>query len=230
MSVIDCVFMKSIHLKIIHRNRLFRECLVSVLSDVERFRVTEADHNADDCLTSLALEQPDIVLIDLSLPERQAVQLTTHIREHLDQVKIIVLGHAKSEEENLLDCIAAGAHGCVLEESSLQELETAVKDVTSGKTFCSPEIVQSMFSKLAQTARQSHWRERVERVDLTPRELEVVQLIAKRLSNKHIAKELSLSLYTVKNHVHNIIEKLQVEDRFEAVEQARQRRWLRKTE
>jgi len=79
-------------------------------------------------------------------------------------------------------------------------------------------------------ANQEHFairRKRVERVELTPRELEIVHLIAERLSNKEIAKRLCVSLYTVKNHVHNIVEKLQVKNRFEAVEYAHQRRWLK---
>ncbi len=219
---------RAIHLRIIHRNRLFRECLASVLSDGQRLEVRDIDHAEPGFLEALTKQPPDVVLIDLNLPDQLAPELTQHIREHLDRSKVILLAYA-NEQDNLVECIAAGAHGCVLEESSLSHLRVAVEKVVGGETFCSPEIVHSMFNRLAQTARDSYWHERPKAIELTPRELEVVHLIAERLSNKQIAQRLSLSLYTVKNHVHNIVEKLQVGDRFEAVEYARRRRWLQRS-
>ena len=224
----------AIDLKILHRNRLFSECLVSVLSEGDRFQVSHVDHTGSDYLRAIEERPPDVVLIDLDLPEQLSVVLTGHIRERLPQAKIILLAHAKAlqahgdAEDKLLECLAAGADGCVLEESSLRELQAAVEKVVAGDKFYSPEIVPSMCDRLVQAARGASWRQRVKSVDLTPRELEVVSLIAEDLSNKQIARRLSLSLYTVKNHVHNIVEKLQVDNRFKAVEYARQRGWLEK--
>jgi DNA-binding NarL/FixJ family response regulator len=138
-----------------------------------------------------------------------------------------LLSHGDAEDR-LVECLAAGADGCVLEESSLQELQTAIRKVVGGERFYAPEIMSSVCHRLVQAARGASWHERTKSVDLTPRELEVVNLIAEGLSNKQIARRLSLSLYTVKNHVHNIVEKLQVENRFKAVEYARRRGWLEK--
>jgi len=216
----------TIRLAVIHQSRLLRECMVSVLTGGRGLEVTSGDPNSDDLLESLAQGQPHVVLIDLSLPGRGAVHLTQEFARRLQGAKIVLLARSGSHE-NLLECIAAGAHGCVLEETSLDELQAAVERVLRGEMFCSPEIVQSMFTQLAQVARDSAWRERVSCVSLTARELEILHLIADRLSNKEIAKRLCLSLHTVKNHVHNIVEKLHVEDRHGAVEYARQHRWLR---
>ena len=219
---------RAICLGIIHRNRLIRECLASVLSAEERFRVVDIGRGGSEYLRIVQEERPDVVLIDLGLPEQLPVELTQQVREHAESTKVILLVPG-SGQENLAECIAAGAHGCVLEETSLDGLQDAIERVVRGEMFCSPEIVHSMFQKLAQTARVSDWRERIKSVNLTPRELEIVHLIDDGLSNKQIARKLSLSLYTVKNHVHNIIEKLQVEDRQQAVQYARQHKWLRKS-
>jgi DNA-binding NarL/FixJ family response regulator len=217
---------RPIRLKIIHRNRLFRECLESVLAEDQRFDVQSVDHTDGVEMETLDQEECDVFLIDLNLPGELAVDLTQRIRRRLDGAKLLLLAYASSQQ-CLVECIAAGAHGCILETSSLEELEIAIEKVYHGETFCSQEIVQTMFDRLAQTAASAPWQCRAESVALTPREFEVVSLISDRLSNKEIARRLSLSVYTVKNHVHNIVEKLQVEDRHEAVEYARQQRWLK---
>ncbi len=218
---------RPVNLKILHRNRLFRECLESVLAEDQRFDVQSIDHTDPDLLDTFDQGESDVFLIDLNLPDGLAVELTRRIRQRIERAKLLLLAYASSQD-SLVECIAAGAHGCILETSSLDELDVAIEKVMHGETFCSQEIVQTMFDRLAQTAQDAPWRRRAESVDLTSRELEVVELISERLSNKEIAKKLSLSVYTVKNHVHSIIEKLDVEDRHEAVEYAEQRQWLRK--
>jgi DNA-binding NarL/FixJ family response regulator len=217
-----------IRLKIVHRNRIFRDCLATVLSGDDRFQIAPVDHTDGDEVAAIAQQRPDVVLIDLNLPEQFALELTHHIREHVPSAKVILLTHANSEED-LVECFEAGAQGCVLEESSLDDLRTAIETVAAGEVFCSPKMVHSMFSHLARSAREAYHRERSKPIDLTPRELEVLRLIEEDLANKQIARRLSISLYTVKNHVHNIVEKLKVSDRYEAVEYARRRRWLRKS-
>lgn len=214
------------HLRIFHRNRLFRECLASVLSEVEEFDAADVDHADAGAVRVAERRCPDVVLIDLHLPRRGAIELTRRFRQASKPTKVILLGRADLDE-NLVECVAAGAHACVLEDASLQNLQGAIEKVVAGETFCSPEIVHTMFRRLAQTARGSRWSQRIESVDLTPRELEIVHLIADGLGNKQIARRLSLSIYTVKNHVHNIVEKLHVQNRFEAVQFADRQGWLK---
>jgi DNA-binding NarL/FixJ family response regulator len=226
--------MRTIHLAVIHRNRIFRECLASVLSEGGRFQLAVVDHGDPNCLKSIEEQRPDTILIDLNLPEQLAVGLTQQIRERVPRAKVILLAQSHAllshgdAEDRLVECLAAGAHGCVLEESSLKELQAAIQKVVEGEKFYSSEIISSMCHRLVESTRASSWRERVKSVRLTPRELQVVSLIADGLSNKQIARRLSLSLFTVKNHVHNVVEKLQVENRLKAVEYARQRGWLEK--
>ena len=125
--------------------------------------------------------------------------------------------------------MAAGVQACVLERSSLLELRAAIESVVAGDTFCSTEFGKLMFSEVAKLGRAFTWQQPPGAASsnrLTTREQEVLELIAERKCNKEIAKALSVSLYTVKNHVHNILEKLQVEDRVAAVAAARQENLL----
>lgn len=214
------------HLTIYHRNRLFRECLRSALSIIAEFEVSEADHESADYLDLLLDRGPSVVLVDLSLPDRRAIEITQFTRDKLPQARIISLVPAHAQER-VVDSIAAGSHGCVLEEASMQELEAAIERVVAGESFCSPRIVESMFNQLAQLGQQEASRnDDSSNVDLTPRELEVLELVAQDNTNKQIAERLSVSIYTVKNHVHNILNKLDVENRNQAVDHARQRQWF----
>jgi DNA-binding NarL/FixJ family response regulator len=215
----------AICVKIVHRNRIFRECLARVLSAEGHFLVGQVDHTAADYLNAILLDPPQVILVDLNLPDQLALSLTQHLRDRVPCVRVVLLTHSSSHDD-LVECFAAGAHGGVLEESSLQDLREAIEKVASGEAFCSPGMVHSMFRRLAQAAQGNYRHDPGHAAQLTPRELEIVRLISEHLSNKQIARRLSVSLYTVKNHVHNIVEKLQVTGRYEAVDYARKQRWL----
>ncbi|MCR4415889.1 MAG: response regulator transcription factor [Thermoguttaceae bacterium] len=214
-----------VRVQVVHQSRLLRECLVSALSDGKHFEAVASEPALDDALRVFEASVPHTVLVDLHLPTREVLELIGQLKRASPRCKLILMARAASHE-SLLDCIAAGAHGCILEGASLEDLQSAIRRVLQGELFCSPEIVHSMFEQLAQARHRPLWADRVESVALTTRELEILDLIAQHLSNKQIARKLNISLYTVKNHVHNIVEKLRVEGRFQAVEYARQRHWL----
>lgn len=204
---------------------LFRECLASMLYKLGRFHVT---HHTGDLRQALAKVQelrPDLLVIDLNEPGEGEIELVRGTRRDCPDVRIVVLGQCNAETE-ILRCIEAGAGACVSKESSLEELCGVLKRVLDGEAVYSPQIAYSMFARLAELSRERARSERIEALELTPREMEILQLIAEGLSNRAIAEQLSLSVYTVKNHVHHILDKLQVQDRREAVEHAYARHWL----
>lgn len=208
-------------LLVFHRNCLFRDCLANYLSTNCGYDAQSADHMQNDPVGELIRNPVDLLLLDLNLPGNMTVEIARAINQAGVPTKIIVL--APDDHQRIVDCIAAGVHGCVLERSPLAELNTAITKVRKGEMFCSPEIVSRMFTELARFAQSPH-REppKPKGRRLTSREREVLDLLGKRKSNKQIASELNVSLYTVKNHVHNILEKLNVGSRVEAVERARQ--------
>lgn len=213
-------------LALLHRSLLFRQCLKTVFEKQFSFDTVEVDATAEHLIRALSkCGDCCVVLVDISLPDGQSKQHIQAIREASDRAKVIALVPL-SARDRVLESIAAGAHGCVLEEASLDELIEAIRAVSRGDTYCSNQIVGSLFRQVGKLAKFGTPQEALDATRLTPRELEILEFLSKRLSNKEIARKLSVSVFTVKNHVHNILEKLEVETRLEAVEQARQRSWI----
>jgi RNA polymerase sigma factor (sigma-70 family) len=215
-----------IALNIFHRNRLFRDCLATVLSGSKHnIDALSLDHDSQESWSQTPDGRAQVALVDMQLPNDAAVPLIQVLTGEGRKQKVLVLV-AVDDHESIVNCVAAGAQGCVLEEASLEELKVAIERVVAGEAFCSQQLVSSMFQQLAELSPDSITTQRAVDVNLTPRERQILQLMADKMTNQEIADELSLSLYTVKNHVHNILEKLQVDDRFDAIEHARQRRLL----
>lgn len=208
-------------LLVFHRNRLFRDCLADYLRTSCGYDAQSIDHTQSDPVAELLRAPVDVLLLDLELPGNMTVEIARAIQHAQLATKMIIL--VPEDHERIVDCIAAGIHGCVLERSHLADLNAAITKVRKGEMFCSPDIVAAMFSEIAQFARTPPGEPPKSKTRrLTGREQEVLNLLGKRKSNKQIASELNVSLFTVKNHVHNILEKLNVGSRVDAVERARQ--------
>jgi DNA-binding NarL/FixJ family response regulator len=200
--------------------------LAAVLSDSEQYEVIEFDWVSDDRLERIERFPSQLWLIDFDLPEKLAVELVEQIRVQVDDAKVILLVSG-DEEELIADWANSGANGWVLPDSPLDELKTAIDVVRRDGSYCPPRVAHSVFAQLGKLARHHRLTEQIEPSELTLRELEVLRLIAEQnLSNKQIAKKLSVSVYTVKNHVHHILEKLSVQNRHDAAKHAVQQRWL----
>jgi RNA polymerase sigma factor (sigma-70 family) len=154
----------------------------------------------------------DVVLIDAAADKQGAIKTTWKIKRELPDVKVVILGLAQNEKA-ILDFIEAGANGYVLKESPLSELLGVITAVNNKEMPCSPAVVASVFLRLSQLSRENRRRQIPLQTKLTQREQEILRLVAADLGNKEIAQQLNLSLSTVKNHVHNILKKLQVHHR-----------------
>jgi DNA-binding NarL/FixJ family response regulator len=156
--------------------------------------------------------QPDLVLMDLKMPLMNGIQATRLIKEQFPHIKILVLTTYDADEW-VFDAIRAGAEGYLLKDSSREELLKAILDVMAGKTAVDPAVAGTLFQHVRQniTPTDSKLTE-----ELSERELEILKLIAKGLSNRAIADALFLSEGTVRNYVSSILAKLQVEDRTQA--------------
>ena len=216
--------MQSIRVFIVDDNRLFREGLVSMLNDHDDFLVTGSAANGNVALAEIEKTKPDIALIDIGMPEKDGIEVTQALHNDLPDVKVIILGMPDLSDE-IMTCIEAGASGYVLKESSFDHLVETIRLAYRGETFCSPKMAASLFSRVAELVADKSPKESVK---LTPREIEVISKIAEGLSNKEIAQNLSIETQTVKNHIHNILDKLQLHNRLEAVVYARERDLLKK--
>jgi DNA-binding NarL/FixJ family response regulator len=207
---------KPIHLAIINEDRLLRDCLASVLTEDKGFKVTclPAEHLL--ALVPAGTEGPDVVLIDSGLTCYNALELTAHASLKFPRAKLVISGLEKAEE-SFLRFLEAGASGYLLRGESLEDLTAVVRLVHRGESVCSPRAAFSVFSRVAELAHDHFARQGAETSRLTSREMEILEFMAGGLSNKQIAARLDKSLYTVKNHVHNILGKLQTHDRQDAI-------------
>jgi NarL family two-component system response regulator LiaR len=160
----------------------------------------------------VAKEKPDLVLMDLKMPIMNGVEATRQIRAKYPGVKILVLT-TYDDDEWVFDAIQAGASGYLLKDTPRDEVIKAVKGTVSGKTYVDPSVAGKVLEQVS-----SHQTQPTTLITgkLTEREIEVLRLIAKGLSNKDISGQLFLSEGTVRNHVSAILAKLGVSDRTQA--------------
>jgi DNA-binding NarL/FixJ family response regulator len=162
----------------------------------------------------------DLLLIDASLPDMMAFRLVQNLRT-ADRAPRTILLISAAAPDLIESCLQAGADGCVLDNDTLDDLRQAIENVLAGRSYCSPQVAHRLFTQIGGIAQPNRWSTRGRDCPLTPREVEILRLVAHRnLSNKQIARELRRSIYTVKNHMHSIFEKLSVEDRQTAVRHA----------
>jgi len=163
---------------------------------------------------------PDVVLMDIRMPKITGIEACRATKEVAPSAKIVMLT-ISDEEEDLFEAIRAGASGYLLKDIPLDEVAEAVRAVHGGQSLINPSMAGKLLSEFATLARRdAEEEERVQHVaapKLTDREMEVLKLVARGMNNRDIAKELFISENTVKNHVRNILEKLQIHSRMEAV-------------
>ncbi len=207
---------EGIRVVIVDDHALFRRGLDLVLSEEPDIKVVgeaadgiEAVHRAEEMA-------PDVVVMDVRMPRSTGIEAARRIRERLPDTKVIMLTVSDSEED-LYAAVKAGASGYLLKEISIEELADAVRAVARGHSLISPSMASKLLSEFNALVQQAEERNRSLLPSLTDRELDVLKLVAKGLSNREISEELYISENTVKNHVRNILEKLHLHSRMEAV-------------
>ena len=215
---------ESIRVFIADDNRLLREGLVSMLEEQKDFVVVGTAASGQMALEQIKELRPEVALMDIGMPDKDGIEVTRALHKDLPEVKVIILGMPDLTDE-IMACIEAGAVGYVLKEASFDHLIETIRLAKRGESFCSPRMAASLFSRVAELAGEKIPKSSIK---LTPREVEIINKIAEGLSNKEIAQRFSIEAQTVKNHVHNILDKLQLHNRLEAVQYARERNLLKK--
>lgn len=204
-----------------HRQRLFRECLSQVFTKSHNYRVMSFDGWGTPCENASA--RAAVCLVDAAL-EQEAVRVIRQIKQAGDAHVILLLPNQR--DESLLECLSLGVHGCVLEEASFEELSEAVIKTREGHYYVPATLVSDLFPRLAElsTSRTTAFPQADH--ELTRREREILNYVSQGMSNRQISEKLDISVYTVKNHVHNLLEKMRVDNRHQAVAEARQKGWI----
>jgi DNA-binding NarL/FixJ family response regulator len=201
---------------VVDDHALFRRGLQMVLGSESDIEVVGEASDGAEAVKVAAEMTPDIVLMDVRMPKRGGIDATAAIKAAVPTTKIIMLT-ISDEEADLYDAIKAGAMGYLLKEISIEEVASAVRAVYNGQSLISPSMASKLLTEFATMVRKDDARQQVPTPRLTDREMEVLKLVAKGMNNRDIAKRLFISENTVKNHIRNILEKLQLHSRMEAV-------------
>lgn len=206
-----------IRIFIVHPSRLICSLIVSVLSDEKDVHIVGYATETENALDRIDERFCNMVLVAAILPDEGALRLTEAIAEKSSAIKVMVIGVPESEDV-ILQYVIAGASGYVLQDVPVEHLLDNVRAVHDEKAIVSPELAFTLMSRVTELARISAQTELNPEAweQLTPRELEVLQLIGKGKTNQEIADLLFIEVGTVKNHVHNILKKLEVSSREEA--------------
>jgi DNA-binding NarL/FixJ family response regulator len=199
---------------------LFRRGLEMVLESEADIEVVAEANNGAEAIAMATEYVPDLVLMDVRMPASGGVnggiEATQAIKDAVPNTKILMLT-ISDEEEDLYDAIKAGASGYLLKEISIEEVADAIRSVHAGQSLISPSMASKLLTEFATMAKKDEEKQQMPAPRLTDREMEVLTLVAQGLNNRDIAKELFISENTVKNHVRNILEKLHLHSRMEAV-------------
>jgi DNA-binding NarL/FixJ family response regulator len=201
---------------IVDDHALFRRGLQMVLEGETDIDVVGEASDGQEAIERAENTTPDVVLMDVRMPKRSGIEATRTIKDTLPSTKILMLT-ISDEEVDLYEAIKAGASGYLLKEISIEEVADAVRAVHAGQSLISPSMASKLLNEFAAMVKRRDERAQVPGPRLTNRELEVLKLVAKGLNNRDIGQELFISENTVKNHVRNILEKLHLHSRMEAV-------------
>lgn len=202
--------MKAINVMIADDHSMIREGLKQLLELDGDFKVIAEACGGEDCLNKLAVQIPDILLLDINMPNLNGLEVLQKIRSENIKIKVLVLT-VHNEVEYLLKAVDIGVNGYLLKDSGSAELKKAIISVMNGEDYIQPSLIPVLNSKMID---RNHDNALIE--ELTRRELQVLKLLAVGKYNKEVAEELEISERTVKNHVSNIFKKIHVTDRTQA--------------
>jgi DNA-binding NarL/FixJ family response regulator len=205
-----------IRLLIADDHELFRRGLRMVLEDEDDIEVIGEAGDGEVAVELAREHAPDVVVMDVRMPGLTGIEAARRVKEEEPGTKILMLT-ISDEEDDLYEAIKAGANGYLLKEISIDEISHAVRSVHSGQSLISPSMASKLLDEFAAMIKKEEEKEEVPAPRLTPREMEVLEHVAQGMNNREIAKALFISENTVKNHVRNILEKLHLHSRMEAV-------------
>jgi DNA-binding NarL/FixJ family response regulator len=203
---------------VVDEYRILCDAVAQAIARQENYQVDTLSYNAEVVKQAKKL-QPDVLVLNAFYQKDRVLNIIRSLSLENPSIKIVIMG-VLDNGRDILDFVEAGAAGYVHYTSSLENLLTTIDLVISNKTMCSPDVAYSLFSRLAELSVRVKPNGANGKTHLTSREMDVIDLIAEGRCNKEIANELLISISTVKNHVHNILEKLNLQRRLDIAKYA----------
>lgn len=228
--------LEKIRVVIVDDHQLFREGLKRIINLEDEMEVIAEFSDGNGIIDNYPSIEPDVILMDINMPKISGVEATKEVKQLYPDAKIMILS-IHDDEGYVFETLRAGASGYLLKDMEAETLITAIKAVANGNAYIHPEITGKVIDEYRRLSSKEYngnsslepifftkaidWHE-----VLTNREIEVLQLMAEGNSNRSIGEKLFISEKTVKNHVSNILQKMDVEDRTQAVITAVKNGWV----
>lgn len=215
---------------LIDDHKLFREGIKRILEFEDDFQVVAEGNDGSEAVELIEQNRPDVVIMDINMPDVNGVEATKNLIDRFPDTKVIILS-IHDDESYVTHALKTGALGYMLKEMDTDELVNAIKIVSDGGSYVHPKVTHNLLKDYHRlSSREGEGFERVEYRKplhlLTRRECEVLQLMTDGKSNRSISETLYISEKTVKNHVSNILQKMNVNDRTQAVVTAIKNGWV----
>ncbi|HTK82617.1 MAG TPA: response regulator transcription factor [Bacteroidota bacterium] len=211
--------MKQIRLLVIEDNRLLRDGILNMLKGHRDIKVVAATGDSGNSILKIHELKPTVILLDLGLRNQNSLHVVELVKKEFPQAKVIVMDLAPAQGD-VLQFVKAGASGFILKDATVDDFLATIRSVAEGEKVLPPVLNGSLFSQIIEHAVEGGRANLNKAIRMTKREQEVIRLISDGLSNKEIAKELQIATYTIKSHVHNIMEKLALHTRLEVANYA----------
>lgn len=214
--------MGKVRLLVIEDNRLLREGISAMLIKESDIKVVHSSGTADNILHKIREFTPNVLLLDLGLRTQNSLNLVKSVKKNFPETKMMVMDLVPAQAD-IFEFVQAGISGFVLKDATTQEFLKTIRAVAQGIKILPPHLTGSLFSQIVEDAINGSPKrnsELINSIRMTKREREVIHLVADGLTNKDIAQKLNLSTFTVKSHIHNILDKLALHTRVQIAKYA----------
>ena len=206
--------MRKIKILLIEDNRILRDGIKAIINKQADLRIVAATGGNHDTLLQARTTKPQVVLMDLGLRNENGLRVVATLAKELPQAKVIGMGLIPSQLD-IVELVQAGAVGFILKDATIEDVLGTIRAVARGIKILPPLLTSSLFTHVVDLAIRRGKGKLPDAVRMTKREREITVLIAEGMSNKEIAQRLNLSPYTVKSHIHNILEKMALHSRLQ---------------
>src|SRR5690625_4789627 len=222
---------QKIKIALIDDHKLFREGVKRILSFESLFEVVAEAGDGNEVNDLVANYNPDIILMDINMPEINGIEATKELMKSYPNIKVIILS-IHDDESYVTHALQTGAQGYLLKEIDTESLLEAIKVVYEGGSYLHPKVTHNLVQEYRKLVEDKKSQSGINQIEyrkplhlLTRRECQVLQLLSEGQSNRKVAETLVISEKTVKNHVSNILQKMKVNDRTQAVVKAIKNGW-----
>jgi DNA-binding NarL/FixJ family response regulator len=212
--------MSKTRILLIEDNRLLRDGLTSMINGQADMKVVAASGGDVHTMLKARTAKPQVILVDLGLRNQDGLQIVRSVNAELPGVKVIGMGLIPTQRD-IVEFVEGGASGFILKDATVKDFLMTIRSVVHGQKVIPPPLTGSLFSHVIEHALRKGGGRLDNAVKMTKREREIIALIADALTNKEIARQLNIATYTVKSHVHNILEKLALHSRLQIAQYTR---------